>query len=258
MSKTKCGLYLRCSTKKAEQEASIEQQHHELARLAQKLDLEIVVACLDNGVSGTTSEKREGFKQMFELAKSGACSTWLVYDFSRFGRFTDPMEAFYWLFRLKKLGARVIFADEGNAEGMVAELMRVFQAFMASQYSAQLGKTVSRGMQHAKQQGLWATGKPPYGWRIGPNAITGRASRLVPGKPSEVNALWKMEDLRTRGKSWGDIASHLNMNTHVYSLPSSGKLWNKTSARRAWERFADSQDVSLVLPHLPAPKGPLP
>jgi DNA invertase Pin-like site-specific DNA recombinase len=52
--------------------------------------------------------------KMIRLLDSGKADfdTILVYDYSRWGRFTNCKEAYYWEFICNKHGVRVVFTDE--------------------------------------------------------------------------------------------------------------------------------------------------
>src|SRR4051812_26230376 len=87
--------YYRMSTDK--QEASIAEQRAAVTKLAAGRGYLIAREYTDEGISGDDTERRTGFLQMLEDARTlGDFDAVLCWDQSRFGRF-DPLEAGYWV-----------------------------------------------------------------------------------------------------------------------------------------------------------------
>lgn len=80
----RAALYLRMSSGK--QENSIPAQRVELLAYAKKMGYEVVDEYLDEAVSGDDTERRIGFLQMREDARTGQFNVVLCWDQDRLGR----------------------------------------------------------------------------------------------------------------------------------------------------------------------------
>ena len=107
-----CAGYCRCSTDM--QDRSIPDQQREIQLFAEKNSLKIISWFIDEDRSGTSIEHREGFQEMKTIVEEGKndFSAILVYDLSRWGRFTDPRESIYWEIYFEKKGVDIIFTND--------------------------------------------------------------------------------------------------------------------------------------------------
>ena len=73
---------------------------------------------MDQGRSGISIDKREGFQRLISVVEHKTYAlpdVLLVYDVSRWGRYLDPDEAAYWEYTLKRHGLQVIYTHEDFA-----------------------------------------------------------------------------------------------------------------------------------------------
>ena len=111
MNQIRAAIYLRRSTDK--QEYSLDDQEKPILEFAHTHGHEIVARFVDDAISGTSVNGREGFKRMIQLGtqKNPPFEIVLVYDVSRFSR-THPDEAAHYEFVLHENGVHVIYVAE--------------------------------------------------------------------------------------------------------------------------------------------------
>ena len=164
--KIPAAIYLRRSTDR--QEKSLGDQRREIVRYASEFGFDIVAEFVDDGVSGTSGETRQGFLSMLEKAQSPGrpWSYVLVWDIKRFGRMSSDEVGYYrWLF--KQAGVEIIYTSEGFTGSSADKFLRFFKQEAARDESATLSKAVIRGLVSLADQGWWPGGMAPYGYDLG-------------------------------------------------------------------------------------------
>ena len=171
-------IYLRRSTDR--QEKSLGDQRKEILRYAAEHGFEVLAEFVDDGVSGTSGETRQGFLFMLEAAKSDG-RQWrfiLVWDIKRFGRMSSDEVGYYrWLF--KQAGVEIIYTSEGFTGSAADKFLRFFKQEAARDESATLSKAVIRGLVSLADQGWWPGGMAPYGYDLGYFDQTGALFQIV-------------------------------------------------------------------------------
>jgi len=221
---TRAVTYARCSTD--QQEASIDQQEAAFVEYADKGGLVLADRFRDEGVSGTTS-RRPGFQSLVEACRSrDDFEVVLVYDRSRWGRFTDPKDAIYWEQVIGHCGKRLIAVQGANGVDLAGDIMRLVESHEAGEYSRHLSGLVRRGAAHNAERGFWNGGPAPYGYArvlVDPatgeekgilqagerKAIKGLKVRLIPVE-SEAFIVRQIFQMRGAGYSLQWIADRLN------------------------------------------------
>jgi DNA invertase Pin-like site-specific DNA recombinase len=175
--KKPAAIYLRRSTDR--QEKSLDDQRREILRYAGEYGYGVVAEFMDDGVSGTSGE-RKGFLAMLEEANSPE-RLWhsiLVWDIKRFGRMSsDEVGHYRWLF--KQAGVEIIYTSEGFTGGSADKFLRFFKQEAARDESATLSKAVIRGLVSLSDAGWWAGGPAPYGFDLGYYDHTGKLFQVV-------------------------------------------------------------------------------
>ena len=145
--------YIRVSTNHEEQEDSFEaQRNHYETLIHANPSMSYAGTYADEGVSGTGTEHREGFKQMLADAEKHMFDQILTKSISRFGRNTvDTLQA---VRRLKDLGIGVRFEKEGvwTLDG-TGELLLVILSSLAQQESQSISENVKMGIRYRFQEG---------------------------------------------------------------------------------------------------------
>ena len=121
---------------------------------------------MDEGISGRTVGKREGFKHMIALAKSKPTpfETILVWKYSRFARNREDSVVYKSMLR-KQCGIDVVSISESTGDDKMSILFEAMIEAMDEYYSINLSEEVKRGMtEKAKRGGV--LGGAPFGYKV--------------------------------------------------------------------------------------------
>jgi DNA invertase Pin-like site-specific DNA recombinase len=147
-------IYLRRSTDKQEQ--SLADQRAELLRFADERGFEIVMEYIDDAISGTNADDRDGFLKMIADAQRPGCLFHhvLVYDIKRFSR-GDIDEAFHYRYLLRERGIEVHYITEGFTGNSSDDILRAMKQYLAREESRSLSRVTIRGQVSAAKAGWW-------------------------------------------------------------------------------------------------------
>ena len=121
---------------------------------------------MDEGISGRTVGKREGFKQMIALAKSTPkpFEAILVWKYSRFARNREDSVVYKSMLR-KQCGIDVVSISESTGDDKMSILFEAMIEAMDEYYSINLSEEVKRGMtEKAKRGGVLSAA--PFGYKV--------------------------------------------------------------------------------------------
>jgi DNA invertase Pin-like site-specific DNA recombinase len=151
------------------QENSIAIQQEQVRQWARENGVEIIHEFADRGKSGLTAEGRDAFNDMMEnwVKQRNDFDFVLCLDVSRWGRFQDIDLSATYSAECKRHGKQVIYTTLGKPKpnDQLYQVYVQFERFRAAQYSRELSDKVLRGCIKIAQQGYWAGGKPPYGFK---------------------------------------------------------------------------------------------
>jgi len=151
------------------QENSIPLQQEQVCEFAQEHGIEIIKEFADAGKSGLDVEGRPAFTEMMDewVKKRKDFDYVLCLDVSRWGRFQDIDLSAQYSAECKKHGKQVIYTTIGKPreDDPLYPVYVQFERFRAAQYSRELSDKVWRGCVKIAEQGYWAGGPPPYGFR---------------------------------------------------------------------------------------------
>src|SRR6266403_1409287 len=157
--------YLRMSTE--HQQYSIANQIAAIALYAAAHGIGIVRSFTDEGKSGTTIKGRTGLQELLDVVQSGPAEfdLILVYDVSRWGRFSDSDEAAHYEFLCKRAGITVRYCAEQfeNDDSTASNLLKALKRTMAGEYSRELSVKVTAGHRRLADMGWWQGGNGPFG-----------------------------------------------------------------------------------------------
>lgn len=249
--KTKVAVYFRCSTDK--QDRSIADQRRVLMEYAQSHDLTITAWYdKDEGISGTSFEKRPDFMRMVGDVESGRndFSQILVYDVDRWGRPIDPDESVYWEYHFKRLGVQVTYSsDESiNDNSLAGRLTKKIKQELATEESQKQSLRVRERSKMRAAEGFRVGGFAPYGFKRllvmadrTPIRVLEHGERkyekhhrvlLTPGDPREIKVVCQMFSMKAGGSSIRDVLEWLNSNR--VPAPSRDRLTTSRNAPGRW------------------------
>lgn len=107
----------------------------------------------DEGLSGTTTKKRDAFNRMICLAKQGAFQLVVTKEISRFAR--NTLDSIYYTRELKRYGVGVIFLNDGiHTMDGDSELRLAIMSSIAQEESRRTSQRVKWGQRRQMEQGV--------------------------------------------------------------------------------------------------------
>ena len=146
--------YCRVSTDKDDQANSFEAQQRYFRELIQShSDWNLFQVYADEGITGTSTNRRAAFQQMIEDAEAGRFRLILTKEVSRFSR--NILDTISYTRQLKSLGVAVLFVTDGiNTMDPDAELRLSIMATMAQEESRRTSGRVTWGQTRQMERGI--------------------------------------------------------------------------------------------------------
>lgn len=146
--------YCRVSTDKEDQANSFAAQQRYFAQyIAQHPQWKLYAVYADQGITGTSAEKRPQFLRMIQDAEHGCFQIVLTKEVSRFSR--NLLDTIAYTRRLKDIGVFVIFLTDGiNTQEPDAELRLSIMASMAQEESRKTSARVKWGQTRQMERGV--------------------------------------------------------------------------------------------------------
>ena len=174
----------------------------------------------DYGISGTSKEKRTGFRRLMRHCKDGKIDRIVCKSISRFAR--NTVDCLNYVRALKELGIAVIFEKENmNTLEIDSEILITMLGAFAQSESESISANVRWGIRQAMKEGKAIINyKHLYGYRKGAD---GRPEII----PEQAGVVRKIYDLFLSGTPIRGILEYLNAN----SIPniSGGSQWAKNT-----------------------------
>ena len=158
--------YCRVSTKEEEQASSYEAQcEYYTDKIMSNKEWTMAGIFADEGITGTSVEKREDFQRMMQDCRKGKIDRILVKSISRFARNTKDCLAA--VRELKELGVSVLFEEQGiDTSKVSSEMVTAIMASLAQKGSESISGNVQWGYQKRMESGKFNTCKAPYGFTL--------------------------------------------------------------------------------------------
>lgn len=222
--KRRTAAYARVSTDNEEQLTSYEAQvDYYTNYIKGREDWEFVDVFTDEGISGTSTKRREGFKKMVDMALEGKIDLIVTKSVSRFAR--NTVDSLTTIRLLKEKGVECYFEKENiwTFDGK-GELLLTIMSSLAQEESRSISENVKWG--HRKR---FADGKVtvPFGHFLGYER--GSDGNLVVDE-NEAVVVRKIYRLFLNGLTPHAIAKQLT--DEGIPTPSGKSVWNQTTVRR--------------------------
>ena len=210
--------YARVSSSSDEQLNSFAAQNRYYTELISSKDnWQLVDIYADEGITGTSIEKRDDFKRMLRDCERGLIDRILVKSISRFARNTT--ECLETVRSLKARGVSVYFEKEGIDTGKVSgEMLTAVFASLAQAESESISKNMRWSYQKRMQMGTYIPSSMPYGYVLMDSEIT--------INPEEAAVVREIYDMYLSGSGRVTIAQNLNQRG-IFNRRS--KPWNCSS-----------------------------
>jgi DNA invertase Pin-like site-specific DNA recombinase len=163
--------YCRVSTEQDDQLNSLENQKQFFEKYI-KNNAEWVFCGLyvDEGISGTSVEKRAGFKRMIADAKNKKFDLLLTKEISRFAR--NTLDSIYYTRELKKCGVGVYFMNDNiNTLDSDAELRLTIMSSIAQEESRKISERAKWGQKRSMERGV-VFGDKIFGYHLKGGKLT--------------------------------------------------------------------------------------
>ncbi len=198
----KVAAYCRVSTDSQDQFNSYRTQiGYYTNYIAQHPGWELADIYADEGITGTSLEKRDEFKRMLQDCRAGKISRILVKSVSRFAR--NTLELIETTRELKSLGVVVVFEEQGiDTAQMLGEMQLTLLAVAAQEESTSISKNVRWSYQKRMESGRFLGCSAPYGYKLENGAFT-----IVPEEAAVVQRIF---DLFLSGNGILSITRTLN------------------------------------------------
>ena len=220
-SKRRVAAYCRVSTDNIAQESSFESQvNYYTNYINGKSDWTMVDIYADEGISGTSTEKRTDFKRMIEDCKAGKIDMVVTKSISRFAR--NTMDCLNYVRQLKEKDIAVYFETENiNTLDTTGEVLLTILSSLAQDDSRKLSDNTKWGIARQFESGRVLVNTTRFlGYdknKDGELVINEEQAELVRRVFSEY----------LEGKSYNSIAKGL-MNDGIKTVTGNTKWWDST------------------------------
>lgn len=215
---TRVAAYCRVSTSQENQEHSYEAQVRYFTNLYRSSSTETLVGIYaDEGISGTSLDKRTEFQRMINDCRSGKIDRIVTKSVSRFARNTkDCLET---LRELKALGVTVAFEKENiDTSRLSDEMMITVMGGLAQEESHSISRNVRWSIQRKMANGTLRHARVPYGY-----AKDDESGNLIVD-PEQAVVIRRIFNMYVNGTGAHKIA--LTLNDEKIPSPT-GIAWNK-------------------------------
>lgn len=177
----RCAIYARVSTGLDSQKDSIESQVSFFENLIKENDWELVDVYVDEGITGTSTARRENLKRLLRDAKRGMFDTVLIKSLSRLSRDTEDS-----LNIVRTLHSNNIIVSSSR-EGEIKvndEMMLTIISAVNQRQSEDISYNVSFGIATKSREGKFH-GTPPFGYdkvkpgKLVPNPVHSQTVNLI-------------------------------------------------------------------------------
>ena len=181
--------------------------------IAQHPGWELVDIYADEGISGTSLEKRDEFKRMLQDCRAGKITRILVKSVSRFAR--NTLELIETTRELKDLGVVVVFEEQGiDTAQMLGEMQLTLLAMAAQEESTSISKNMRWSIQKRMDAGTYLGNTAPYGYRLEDGQLK--------IEETEATVVRRIFEMRLSGMGQVAITQELNRKR---IQPRDGKPW---------------------------------
>ena len=181
--------------------------------IAQHPGWELVDIYADEGITGTSLEKRDEFKRMLQDCRAGKIQRILVKSVSRFAR--NTLELIETTRELKDLGVVVVFEEQGiDTAQMLGEMQLTLLAMAAQEESTSISKNMRWSIQKRMDAGTYLGNTAPYGYRLEDGQLK--------IEETEATVVRRIFEMRLSGMGQVAITQELNRKR---IQPRDGKPW---------------------------------
>ena len=220
--KKKVAAYARVSTDMTDQLHSLASQIKFFTEyISEHEGWELIEVYADEGITGTSTKKRDNFNRMIIDCENDKIDTILTKEVSRFAR--NTIDTLTYTRKLSQLGINVIFMNDGiDTSDKDGELRLSIMASIAQEESRKISERVKWGIRRKMENGWVYGSRNMLGFRIENGQL-----RIVPEEAEIVRQIF--HSYVYEGKDCHTIANELNAAGH---LSVRGKMWRDDGVNR--------------------------
>ena len=220
--KIKVAAYCRVSTDMEDQLHSLSAQIKYFTEyISDHIGWELIEVYYDEGITGTSVKKRDGFNRMIEDCEKSKINLILTKEVSRFAR--NTVDTLCFTRKLSALGIGVIFMNDGiDTRDKDGELRLTIMASIAQEESRKVSERVKWGIRRQMENG-WVYG---YSAMLGFRVNNGKLE-IVPEEAEIVKRIFN--SYVYEGKGCHTIANELNSDG-LFTVR--GKMWREDGVCR--------------------------
>ena len=164
--KKRVAAYARVSTDNTDQIHSLSAQRAYFTEYISGNDAwELVEVYYDEGITGTSTKKRDGFNRMIADCEKGKIDTILTKEVSRFAR--NTVDTLNYTRKLKELNINVIFMNDGiDTNDKDGELRLTLMASIAQEESRKMSERIKWSMKRNMENGVVLGCGRIYGYKV--------------------------------------------------------------------------------------------
>ena len=216
--KLRCAAYCRVSTEIGGQKNSYSAQVNYYSTKFENSETEMLIGIYaDEGISGTSEDKRIEFKRMIADCRKGKIDRIYTKSISRFSR--NTRDCLKNIRELKSLGISVYFEKENIDTAQISdELMITIMGGLAQEESTSIGQNVAWGIRKKMRDGTMKYANAPYGYRKDPET----GDIVIDEKTATV--VREIFEMYLNGMGCRGIAEELNKRSIE---PPAGQMWRQ-------------------------------
>ena len=208
--------YCRVSTDSEDQVSSFIAQvkyYNDFIRLSDGMELVDIYA--DEGITGTSIQKREEFKRMLKDSRLGKIDRIYVKSVTRFAR--NALECIESIRTLKANGTSVFFENDGiDTDTMNSEIMLYIKSAFAQSEALSNSKRVSTAFRMRMENGTFVTTCAPFGYKLQDKKLV-----IV---PEEAEIVRRIYDMYLSGIGISKLIVELNKNESKFAPWKKGRV----------------------------------
>lgn len=169
--KLRVAAYARVSTSSEDQKHSFDAQlRYYNTLISSKENWIMVDLYADEGITGTSAEKRKDFQRLLSDCRRGKIDRVMTKSISRFARNTkECLEA---IRELKQLGIGILFEEQNiDTSAISGEMLTAIFAALAQAESESISAKIRWSYKHRMEAGTFNTCKAPFGYRLVDGAL---------------------------------------------------------------------------------------
>ena len=163
-------------------------------------DFDLIDVYEDDGVSGMSIDKRNGFKSMVEFMKENKIDGIVVWSLSRLGRKMKDVVEFMDFLKSNNIGFFSIKENLSNDDKIGSLIMNILSSI--NEFEVEVIRERIKDVKRNKKENGEVYGRMMYGY----NNINGK---MIENK-EEKRIIRRVKNFRSRGWSWRKISNRLN------------------------------------------------